>query len=242
MIYLLRMVMDSLRYTDMQASLSTLPSRVRQLRLEYYQGKTPTWYNGFAHIAFTALFCLSSISLCFYLFESFHLYYLAIFAASFLFTMLKEYGLHRYPLHKKIPGVSIAFYEHAGQHHGYFTHDAMAAGHQKDIFRVLFQPQDILLFVIIFNVPIALALAWIFGTDVGVLHYLAGVTYFAAYEFLHAVYHSPTHHIWHRLPVIKDKIYHHRLHHDKRLMGRYNFGVVSSLMDKVFNSYYRPQS
>jgi hypothetical protein len=217
-----------------------LPASVRKLRLGYYNEKTPRWYHGYGHVALTTSFCLLSFALCIWLLADFKLYYFAAFASSFLFTVLKEYFLHRYLLHRKLPILSIAFYEHAGQHHGYFTKDAMEARNHKDIFRVLMQPQDILFLVIILNVPIAWLLAQVFHQDIGVLHYFAGVAFFACYEFLHAVYHSPPEHVWHRLPWFQDRIQHHKLHHDKKLMGRYNFGVVSPLMDKLFNSYYRP--
>ena len=220
--------------------MAHLPAAVRKLRQSYYAGKTPRWYHGHAHVALTSLFCLLSFALCLHLLQDFQLYYLLAFAASFFFTVVKEYALHRYFLHRKLPYLSIGYREHAGQHHGYFTHDAMHAQHHKDMIRVLLQPPDILLFVIILNVPIAWLLAQAFHSDIGVLHYFAGVSFFASYEVLHAIYHSPPQRVWHRWPWLRERIAHHRLHHDKQLMGRYNFGVVSPLMDKLFGSYYRP--
>ena len=65
------------------------------------------------------------------------------------------------------------------------------------------------------------------------------ILYFLNYEWFHLIYHLPPHWPLGRLKWIKGLREHHRVHHDKALMSRYNFNITFPIADRVFGRIHR---
>ena len=81
--------------------------------------------------------------------------------------------------------------------------------------------------------PLA-ALLWFFvAHNVALLFMATCMFYVVSYELLHAAYHVPDGSFIARLPFIAALARHHAIHHDPRLMQKWNMNVSLPLWDIV---------
>ena len=86
---------------------------------------------------------------------------------SLLYANLAEYVGHRWPMHRPFRGLGLVYKRHAGQHHRFFTHEAMPVESGRDFRALLFPPVLVLFFFGLFGVPVWFALAWLLSFGVG---------------------------------------------------------------------------
>ena len=68
------------------------------------------------------------------------------------------------------------------------------------------------------------------------LYVATAIGYAVSYEWLHFSYHLPHDHPVARNPIILRMARHHAIHHDPRIMQRYNMNVTVPLMDHVMGT------
>lgn len=205
-------------------------------RAHYREKLTPRVYNGWAHFAFTAAFSLGIIAFAVSrLGDVAPAEWLAV-PATFLYANLAEYWGHRGPMHHRTPGLGLVFQRHAGQHHRFFTADAMGHEGQRDFYAVLFPPVLVIFFLLAFSLPVGLALAWLATPDAAWLYVATAAAYFLNYELLHWAYHQPEGSWVLQIPGVRALAAHHRAHHRPDLMAKANFNITYPIGDLVFGT------
>jgi fatty acid hydroxylase family protein len=158
------------------------------------------------------------------------------FGSFLLLANWGEYWLHRIPFHNPtIPNFS--YYAHVS-HHGFFNYKRMACDDLNDLRFVMFDVWTELM-VIIGAVPATALLYFLVAHNVGWLYLLAIMTYYSVYELTHALAHLPENNPIGALRIVQAYSHHHRVHHDTRLMRRYNFNFAIPIFDWLHGTRYR---
>ena len=158
---------------------------------------------------------------------------------AFLYANLAEYLGHRGPMHHKTRFLTGIFQRHAVEHHSFFTNEAAIFETSRDYRAVLFPPILMIFFFGAFAAPIGAILYFVATPNVCFLFVLTAILYFLNYELLHFAYHSDPRSLIGRVPFVRSLRKHHILHHDKRLMVRYNFNITYPICDWLFGTRYR---
>jgi sterol desaturase/sphingolipid hydroxylase (fatty acid hydroxylase superfamily) len=216
--------------------MASVDDSVEAFRTEYRREHIGKRYSGWGHFALTTSTSIAAI----------------VFAASrtndlrptewlaipvtFLIANTGEYLGHRGPMHHPQRGLGILYDRHTRQHHRFFTHDAMPCASSRDFKMVLFPPAMLVFFLGVLATPIGLLLFLVAGANVACLYVATLMAYFLAYEWLHLAYHARDDSLLARLPLLASLRRHHALHHDPRLMSRYNFNITFPIGDRVFGT------
>jgi hypothetical protein len=153
-------------------------------------------------------------------------------------TGLIEYALHRWPMHRRRRLTSEFFRQHTLIHHRVFTYEAMGVDSFDEIS------------LVIPNIPLlvssVLILAAVVGAFTGLVSLEAGLLSGASLNLaaafkhsIHCSFHFPD--SWMKLPVFRSRVFqamkeHHAIHHDPRMMTRWNFNIGVPLYDKLFGT------
>jgi hypothetical protein len=208
--------------------------------VEYRATLIPAGYRGQWHALFT--FGVGGLVLlaCLWQLEAVRpLEWLAV-PLSLAYANLTEYLGHRYPMHRPFRGLGLVYKRHAGQHHRFFTHEAMPVDSPRDFRALLFPPVLVIFFFGLFGVPVWFLLDWAVSANVAWLFIASALAYFLNYEILHTAYHLPETHWLARLSLVKKLRWLHQAHHDPKLMSRFNFNITYPLGDWLFGTLYRP--
>lgn len=149
----------------------------------------------------------------------------------FLYSDAAMYLAHRYQQHKKIKSQEIIFEMHSFWHHGMFTNEKMHVDSTQDMNMVIlpFFVHGLVLGGIYF--PIAL-LGSQLQLDIGRILLFAVAIHSLWYEFIHAIAHLEN------PPIFKNLAKHHKEHHNPKNMGSVNFGIATTLFDRVFRTRF----
>ena len=158
---------------------------------------------------------------------------------AFLYANLAEYLGHRGPMHHKTRLLAGVFQRHTVEHHSFFTNEAPMFESTKDYRAVLFPPILLIFFFGAFAAPVGAVLYYVATPNVGFLFVLTAILYFLNYELLHFAYHCDPQSRIGQLPLVSRLRKHHIVHHDKRLMTRYNFNITYPICDVLFGTHYR---
>jgi Fatty acid hydroxylase superfamily len=151
-----------------------------------------------------------------------------------------EWRAHKHVLHKRTKPFELLYDRHTPVHHRVYMTDDMAIRSRREFGLVLIPPYGILLILAV-TVPIAGLLWWAHQTNLACLFVATTTFYVVSYEWLHLAYHLPTDSFIGRMRLIQKLRRHHALHHDPRLMQRWNFNVTLPLWDWVRGTTYRGQ-
>jgi hypothetical protein len=216
-----------------------LPEAVGRFRDDYRDCQIAPGYRGGRHLAFTFGVGGLALLLCLGRLEQVRpLEWLAL-PLALVYANLVEYVGHRFPMHRPWPGLALVYKRHAGQHHRFFNHQAMAIDNLRDLRAVLFPPVLVLFFFGLFGLPAWWLLYWLFSANVAWLFISGGLAYFLNYELLHLAYHLPESHWLARRWLVRKLRWLHRLHHDPRRMALCNFNITYPLGDWLFGSLRR---
>jgi hypothetical protein len=216
-----------------------LPESVARYRGIYRDNDIPPSYRGWLHFAFT--FGVGSAALAWSAWQVTAptlLEWLAV-PLTFLYANLSEYWGHRTAMHHPVPGLGLVYKRHAGQHHRFFTHEAMPLDSSRDFRAVLFPPSLAFFFFLAFALPAWWLLSFLASDNVGWLFVATAVFYFLNYEFFHLAYHAPAGHWIMRVPGYTRLQRLHRTHHDPALMARCNFNITYPIGDLLFGTLHR---
>jgi hypothetical protein len=162
----------------------------------------------------------------------------------FLLANIVEYFFHKGPLHHRCKAVDRVFEGHTIGHHGYFPHNNMGVKNVRETYWVFF-PWFAIILLLIFAIPICGLLWWATqSSNVATFFLVTSTSYFLLYEWLHLTYHLPQDTYVFRIPVLgRSLLYlrtHHEVHHNQKLMGKYNFNITFPILDWVFGTCHRP--
>lgn len=213
-----------------------LPAAVAAFREGHRARNIGPRYHGWAHLGVTSLGSLAAIVVAAVMVDAPSLAELATIPVSFLVANFGEYFGHRGPMHHHRTGLAILFERHTGQHHRFYTHQAMAADSPRDFQMVLFPPVMLLFFLGALAAPIGALLYLTIAPNVGWLFAATAVSYFLTYEWLHFSYHLPAHSLVGRTWLVRRLRDHHTAHHDPHRMTRCNFNITFPIADAVMGT------
>jgi len=216
--------------------MSEVPANVARFRAQYRQDVIPTWYRGWAHLAFTFGFGGAGIAWCVAHIQSPSLLEWLMVPATFVYANLSEYWGHRTAMHHPIRGLGLVYRRHAGQHHRFFTDEAMTMEGAGDFKAVLFPALLVTFFLTVFALPAGWLIATLLSPNSAYLFVATALAYFLNYELLHLAYHLPTGHWLARIPGVARLRRLHWRHHDSTLMTSRNFNITYPLGDWLFRT------
>lgn len=164
--------------------------------------------------------------------------------SAFIVANFIEYIMHRYPMHRpKVPLGRYMFKRHTGIHHRRYTSDDMAMNHIDDLEYIMLPSKKAYTFMVIMMLLSLMVYA------VSRLEYMSifGITlaiYFMLEEVLHTVFH--VRYTWTSTSLLGRCLRRlsrtHTIHHDHKLMSKFNFNIAFPLADVVFGTYTSSRS
>ena len=215
------------------------PEEVRAFRDAYRKSQIGPFYRGWAHFAFTSAASLAVIGFAATRVHAPTPLELMTIPVSFLIANAAEYFGHRGPMHRPRAGLRLLFQRHTREHHHFYTHDAMSYESSRDFKMVLFPPVMLFFFLGVLATPIGFLLYRFASPNCGWIFVVVAMSYFLTYEWLHFIYHLSPDSMVGGSRIFRALRRHHRNHHDKSLMGKYNFNITFPICDLVMGTIYR---
>lgn len=214
-----------------EATIMKHSAKREDVRREWLAGM-PSWYNPWLHLTIPAVVGGAIIAACVVALDPLRGWHLVTIPASYVFANMNEWLAHRNLLHRRTRLAAPLYDRHTPRHHRVFVTDDMAIRDSREFGMVLIPAFGVLVLFAAVTAPAAI-LWLVLGHNVALLFVITAVAYALSYEWLHLSYHLPEHHLIARNRVIRALRHHHALHHDPRLMTRYNFNVTVPLWDWV---------
>jgi hypothetical protein len=191
----------------------------------------PRWYSPWLHLALPSLFGLSVMLGCFALLQDVRWYQVVpTVIVTFLVANASEWRAHRDLLHRRSRFAPVLYDRHTPEHHALYLQGDMAIREVRELRLVLIPAYGIV--IIFVGVAIPAALMWLAGfRNVALVFVATEMAYTLSYEWLHLAYHLPADTRIGRSRLVARLRRHHAIHHDPRLMQRYNFNVTVPLWD-----------
>ncbi len=149
----------------------------------------------------------------------------------FLYSDAAMYLAHRYQQHKKVKFQEAVFEMHTFWHHGMFTNEKMHVESTQDMNMVILPFFVHALVLGGVYLPVAL-LGSHLQLDIGWILLFSVAIHSMWYEFIHTIAHLEN------PPVFKNLANHHKEHHNPKNMGSVNFGIATTLFDRVFGTRF----
>lgn len=160
---------------------------------------------------------------------------LMIVALTLVTASLTEYVVHRFVMHRPVPGLRAIDRRHSLQHHRFFTDRDGFLEELRDLHVTLFPPLLLALFALITFV-LAAIVAVLFSIQTAGVFFSTCIGYYIAYEAIHASAHLQR--VGSGRPRWLTKLNSaHQLHHDPRRMRSFNFNIVIPIGDWLFRTY-----
>jgi len=198
------------------------------------------FYNPWLHIGTTTVFGCSVMAVAATLLQNVRWWEVAFGFGLLIASNAVEWRIHRDILHKRRWPFQLLYDKHTPLHHMVFVTDDMAIRSASE-FRLVLIPAYGIVFAFASLVPAMIAI-WVGGPqqhNLAAIFAIETMGYIVSYEWLHLSYHLPENTFIGGLSVIKVLRRHHAIHHDPRLMQKWNFNVSLPLWDLVRRTYVR---
>lgn len=190
----------------------------------------PKSYSPILHLSVTGGIGLAALIAGYVAIDAFHWPLLGVALTFFVLANLVEWLSHKYLLHRRQRFFEPLYDQHVPRHHVFYTEGNMAVGSRREWSFVL-MPRRGVLGIALLAVPLAIAVAALFGPAYGWVAVMMIGSYASFYEVTHLIYHLPKSHPLQRIGVIRWLSRHHARHHDPRLMRKWNFNVTVPIWD-----------
>lgn len=200
------------------------------------------WYNPWLHLGVTSIFGLAAIAAAVTQVHALTGWQVLFGAALFVLANATEWRIHKSLLHQRVKAVALLYDRHTPLHHMVFVTDDMSLRNTGE-FRLVLLPAFAIVAVFFGVAPIAAVIWFAFDQhNLAAVFTIVTMGYVVSYEWLHLSYHLPPDSFVGRLPGMNVLRRHHALHHDPRLMQKWNFNVSLPLWDLVRKTYVRKAS
>jgi len=207
-------------------------AKVRKAAVE----EIPSWYSPIGHLLATTGVGAATVALALSRLKNVTAFEaIVVPAASFVIANAFEWRVHKKVLHKRAWPFGELFDRHTPLHHVVFVEKDMPLRETKE-FRLVLIPAIGVLGAVLASAPIAAILGKAFGANAGWLMLATSGAYMVTYELSHLAYHLPEDHPIGGHPLIRFMRKHHAVHHDPKLMQRFNFNVTVPLFDWIMGT------
>jgi len=198
--------------------------------------ETPRWYVPWVHLFVPSLVGITAIVVAFTCLRDLRPGELLTVPFVYLFANAFEWWIHGHALHRRHPLAPVLYDQHTPKHHMLYLTEDMAMRDTRE-YRLVLIPAYGLFLIFAGQIPVTLGLWWWLGLpNVACLYVATSIGYAVSYEWLHFSYHLPHDHPVARNPILLHLAHHHAVHHDPRIMQRYNLNVTVPLMDLVMGT------
>jgi len=203
------------------------------------------WYSPWLHLGITSCVGVGIIGIAATLIHDLKAWQVGFGVLLFVLSNAVEWRLHKDVLHRRQPFAPILYDRHTPEHHMIFTTDDMAIRERREWRLVLIPAFGIVgAFIALLPVMAMLWLGWpralfpmVDQHNLAAIFAIETMGYVVSYEWLHLSYHLPADSFIGSLGVVRFLRRHHAIHHDPRLMQRWNFNVTLPLWDLVRGTY-----
>jgi hypothetical protein len=209
-----------------------LPPQKRDEVRRRVLAEAPRWYNPWVHLAVPSVFGIGIFATALSMLESPVGWQWLTVPVVYLLTNMNEWYIHRDILHHRFVLAPVLYDRHTPEHHMIYVTDDMAIRDWREFHLVLIPAYGLFLIFVTLT-PINALLWWLDLHNVALLYTATAMAYAVSYEWLHLSYHLPRGHWIGRLRLIEVLRRHHAVHHDPRLMQRWNFNVTLPFWDWV---------
>jgi hypothetical protein len=215
-----------------------LPDAKREEIRASVLARSPRWYSPWAHLVLPSVFAIAVIASCVALLRDVRPWELLLVPIVYVLNNVNEWYIHRDMLHKRTWIAPVLYFRHTPEHHMIYVTDDMAMRDRRE-YQLVLIPAYGLFLIFMTLLPIAGGL-WLLGLrNIALLYTATSMFYAASYEWLHLAYHLPRESRIGNLGFIRALRRHHAVHHDPRLMQRWNFNVTLPIWDWVKGTIVR---
>ena len=200
-----------------------------------YRARISPWYSGLAHVVVIAFIGILTI---WYAADHVHNPTLAewvVVPATFLGTNFFEWALHRFLLHRPVPGFMGIYKRHTLAHHQFFTDGEPTIDNARD-FRITFFPPYAFTTFICISAAGAWVLSLIWSANAGWLLVCTTAGVYLNYELFHWGCHVKDDRIVRRIPFMNTIRRHHIAHHNQAIMMGMNMNLTYPIADWLFGT------
>ncbi len=197
--------------------------------------ETPRWYVPWVHLCVPS--SVGIVAIVYAITRLDHLRPLELLTVPlvYLFANAFEWWIHGAALHRRHVLAPVLYDQHTPKHHMLYLTDDMAMRDARE-YRLVLIPAYGLFLIFVGQIPVNVALRWLGFPNVAWLYLATTIAYAVSYEWLHFSYHLPHEHPVARNPIIKRLARHHAVHHDPRIMQRWNMNVTVPLTDYLMGT------
>ena len=224
--------MTAVNLPSPEAPESALTPDSRQAMRERLLKGIPWWYNPWLHLAIPSSFGLGVIAASIWAIEDLLPLQLITIPLVYLLSNATEWHAHRGLLHARHPLAPVLYDRHTPEHHMVYVTDDMAM-RERNEFRLVLIPAYGIMAIFVATIPATAALWAMDLHNVAALFAATTMGYVVSYEWLHLSYHLGPDTFIGGLAPIRMLRQHHAVHHDPRLMQRWNFNVTVPVWDWV---------
>jgi hypothetical protein len=210
-------------------------SRRQQAFRADFRGKIGRLYHGWAHVALIYAIGLAMIWYAARQLEAIAWYEWLVVPAAFLTANLFEWWIHRYVMHRPVPGLTGIYKRHTLAHHQFFTENEYTIDGSRD-FRIVFFPPYALVAFIVLSLPPAAALGALGLANAGWLLLITNTALYLNYELFHFCCHVKDDRIVRHIPLVNTIRRHHAAHHNTAIMMERNFNLTYPIADWLFGT------
>lgn len=217
---------------------SVLPRERREALRAALLAETPRWYVPSIHMLAPSAVGLVLMVVAVALIRDLTAWQLLTVPVVYVLANANEWTIHRIALHQRHPLAPVLYDQHTPKHHMLYITDDMAIRDRRE-YRLVLIPAYGLFLIFATTLPITATIWWLGFRNVACLYAATGIAYAVSYEWLHLSYHLPQDHPVGRSRLIRALRRHHAIHHDPRLMQRWNLNVTVPLWDTVMRTSVR---
>lgn len=197
--------------------------------------ETPSWYVPWVHLFVPSSFGILAIFLALAQIHDLHPLELLTVPAVYLSANAFEWWIHGAALHRRNALAPVLYDQHTPKHHMLYLTEDMAIRDKRE-YRLVLIPAYGLGMIIVGQLFATAGLWWLGLPNIACLYAATAIGYAVSYEWLHFSYHLPHEHPVAQNPIIQRLARHHAVHHDPRIMQRWNMNVTVPLMDHVMGT------
>ena len=197
--------------------------------------ETPRWYVPWVHLFVPSSFGFLAIVVALASIGDLSPWELLTVPAVYLFANAFEWWIHGAALHRRHPLAPVLYDQHTPKHHMLYLTDDMAIRDTRE-YRLVLIPGYGLMMIFVGQFAVSSGLWWLGFHDVACLYVATAIGYAVSYEWLHFSYHLPHDHPVAKNPIIQRLARHHAIHHDPRVMQRWNMNVTVPITDYVMGT------
>jgi hypothetical protein len=221
--------------SEAEAAKRARLSRRQQAFREDFRARIGRLYHGWAHVAL--IFAIGGAAIWYFARQvsSPAWYEWLIVPVAFAFSNVFEWWIHKYVMHRPVPGFLGIYKRHTLAHHQFFTENEYTFDNARDFRIVFFPPYALITFIALSLVP-AFLLNLLGFADAGWLLLITNTALYLNYELFHYFCHVKDDRIVRHIPFVNSIRRHHAAHHNTAIMMERNFNLTYPIADWFFGT------